>query len=145
MDCYPEAERKSYSGLQACYDAVAGGKADCLLVSNYRISSEEEALKKNKLFTVPTGESLKFSFAVRKSDCELYSIMSKTVLTTKTSEMDAALASYIVEEQDGQRLVVGVNDIDAQVRQEEEYGRRLAQALRAGYVSGYHRSGEHTA
>ena len=38
------------------------------------------------------------------------------------------LKAAIVEEQDGKRLVVGVNDIDAQVRQEEEYGRRLAQA-----------------
>lgn len=38
------------------------------------------------------------------------------------------LKAAIVEEQDGRRLVVGVNDIDAQVRQEEEYGRRLAQA-----------------
>jgi diguanylate cyclase (GGDEF)-like protein len=34
----------------------------------------------------------------------------------------------MVEEEEGQRLIVGVNDIDAQVRQEEEYGRRLAQA-----------------
>ena len=33
-----------------------------------------------------------------------------------------------VEEQEGRRLIVGINDIDVQVRQEEEYGRRLAQA-----------------
>ena len=38
------------------------------------------------------------------------------------------LKASIVEEQGGRRLVVGVNDIDAQVRQEEDYGRRLAQA-----------------
>jgi diguanylate cyclase (GGDEF)-like protein len=38
------------------------------------------------------------------------------------------LKAAIVEEQNGSRLVVGVNDIDAQVRQEEEYSRRLAQA-----------------
>ena len=34
----------------------------------------------------------------------------------------------MVEEPEGSRLIVGINDIDAQVRQEEEYGRRLAQA-----------------
>ena len=34
----------------------------------------------------------------------------------------------MVDEQEGRRLVVGLYDIDAQVRQEEEYGRRLAQA-----------------
>ena len=32
------------------------------------------------------------------------------------------------EEEEGPRLIIGVNDIDAQVRQEEEYGKRLAQA-----------------
>ena len=38
------------------------------------------------------------------------------------------LKAALVEEKDGKRLIVGINDIDAQVRQEEEYGRRLAQA-----------------
>ena len=34
----------------------------------------------------------------------------------------------LVEEQEGARLIVGLSDIDALVRQEEEYSRRLAQA-----------------
>ena len=38
------------------------------------------------------------------------------------------MKAAMVEEKEGSRLVVGLNDIDAQVRQEEEYGRRLAQA-----------------
>ena len=38
------------------------------------------------------------------------------------------LKAAMVEEKEGSRLIVGINDIDAQVRQEEEYGRRLAQA-----------------
>ncbi len=38
------------------------------------------------------------------------------------------LKAAMVEEKEGPRLVVGINDIDVQVRQEEEYGRRLAQA-----------------
>jgi diguanylate cyclase (GGDEF) domain len=38
------------------------------------------------------------------------------------------LKAAMIEEQEGTRLIVGINDIDAQVRQEEEYGRRLAQA-----------------
>lgn len=41
-----------------CYDAVADGDADCVLVSNYRIPSEEETLRKKNLYTVPTGESI---------------------------------------------------------------------------------------
>jgi diguanylate cyclase (GGDEF)-like protein len=38
------------------------------------------------------------------------------------------LKAALLDEEDGKRLIVGVNNIDAQVRQEEEYGRRLAQA-----------------
>ena len=95
MQYYPDAERKSYPGLQACYEAVANGEADCVLVSNYRIPSEEDTLKKLKLYTVPTGETLSFSFALRSSNRELYSLMNKTVLITKDEETGASLASYI--------------------------------------------------
>ena len=38
------------------------------------------------------------------------------------------LKAAMVEEKEGPRLIVGLYDNDAQVRQEEEYGRRLAQA-----------------
>ena len=96
---YPHSQRQAYNGLQACYDAVADGEADCVLVSNYRIPSEEETLKKNNLYTVPTGESLAFSFAVNKTDRDVYMVMNKTVLGTSSEEVDAALASYIYEDQ----------------------------------------------
>ena len=42
----------------------------------------------------------------------------------------AQLRAAIVEEKEGPRLIVGISDIDAHVRQEEEYERRLAQAQR---------------
>ena len=35
-----------------------------------------------------------------------------------------------VEEKEGERLIVGLIDVDANVRQEEEYEKRLAQAQR---------------
>lgn len=38
------------------------------------------------------------------------------------------MKAAMVEEKEGSRLIVGLNNIDAQVRQEEEYERRLAQA-----------------
>ncbi len=44
------------------------------------------------------------------------------------------LKAAMVEEREGSRLIVGVNDVDAQVRQEEEYGRRLAQAQKQANV-----------
>ena len=38
------------------------------------------------------------------------------------------MKAAMVEEKEGMRLIVGLSDVDAQVRQEEEYGKRLAQA-----------------
>lgn len=38
------------------------------------------------------------------------------------------MKAAMVEEKEGTRLIVGLNDVDAQVRQEEEYGRKLSQA-----------------
>ncbi len=95
MEYYPEAERKSYPGLQACFEAVANEDADCVLVSNYRVPSEEDTLKKSRLYSVPTGETLPFSFAMKNTDLELYTLMNRTVLSTKGEEMGASLASYI--------------------------------------------------
>lgn len=99
MDFYPETQRKAFTGLQACIKAVADSEADCVLVSNYRIPSEEETLNKYKLFTVPTGESLPLSFAINKSERELYAVMNKTVVSTKSNQMDTALASYMYADQ----------------------------------------------
>ena len=42
--------------------------------------------------------------------------------------MHVQLRAAMVEEKEGRRLVVGLNDVDAQVRQQEEFDRRLAQA-----------------
>ena len=38
------------------------------------------------------------------------------------------IKAAMVEEKEGARLIVGINDIDSSVRQEEEYARRLSQA-----------------
>ena len=99
MNSYPNAKRKAYEDLQACYEAVARGEADCVLVSNYRIPSEEDTLRKYGLYTVPTGDTLSFSFAVSKNELPLYAILNKTVVSVKNNEMYAALVSYIYADQ----------------------------------------------
>ena len=99
MEHYPKTKRVEYPGLPACYKAVADGKTDAVLVSNYRIPSAEETLKKYNLFSVPTGENMSFSFAVRKWDTELYFLMNKSTILTKSEDMDSALASYMQADQ----------------------------------------------
>ena len=95
---YPASERKEYDSLDACSKAVSDGEADCVLVSNYLISSVEGTIKKYKLTSVPTGEHAEFSFAVDLWNKELYLLLNKTILTTKSEDMDSSLASYTVVE-----------------------------------------------
>ena len=96
---YPSTTREEFSGLDACYKAVSDGKADCTLVSSYRIPAAEDILEKYDLYSFPTGESMPFSFAVKKWDTELYFLLNKTAIVTKNEEMDAALASYMTADQ----------------------------------------------
>ena len=92
---YPECRVLVFDGEKACYEAVAGRTADCMLISNYRIPAEEENIRNYKLYHVPTGEHIPFSLAVRRADRQLYFLLNKAVLTTKSEDMDSALASYM--------------------------------------------------
>ena len=46
----------------------------------------------------------------------------------------ARLKAAMVEEPEGRRLIVGINDVDNQIRQEEEYAKRLANAQREANI-----------
>ena len=95
MNQYPASGQMTSANTGACVDAVASGKADCLLVSSYRIHDAEDLLAEKKLFSVPTGESMPLSFAVDREDRDLYFLLNKTVLMTGSEEMDSALISYM--------------------------------------------------
>ncbi len=96
MEEYPDCTiDESYADDKACFEAVSSGKADCMLMSNYRIAAAEEMLNGYRLFSAPTGEHIHFSFAVNKANRELYFILNKTVAMTQSEDMDSALASYM--------------------------------------------------
>ena len=92
---YPECRELVFLNEAACYDAVADGTADCMLISNYRIPAEEATIAQHKLYHVPTGEHIPFSLAVRRGDKQLYFLLNKAVVTTDSEDMDSALASYM--------------------------------------------------
>lgn len=93
-DHYPFCNLAYYSTLKECCEAMVSGKADCFLVSNYRVNAMQEVMEKYKLYSVPTGESMPLAFAVSKDARELYFILNKTTVLTKRGDMDSALASY---------------------------------------------------
>lgn len=95
MGKYQSSDIKTYPSDRALYKAVSSGEADCLLISSYTNPAIEDALNKYKLFSVPTGETMPLSFAVGDSERDLYFILNKLTVMTKTEDMDSALASYM--------------------------------------------------
>ncbi len=93
-DYYPLSKLAYYPNVDACFKAVASEEVDCALVSNYRIQEIESVLEREKLFSVPTGESMPLCFAVNKANRELYFILNKTITLTQDKDMDSLLAIY---------------------------------------------------
>ena len=93
-DYYPECRTIRCQTSDARFEALASGEADCILSSNYRLHDIEPDMEKYQLFSVPTGEAMPLAFAVRAADRDLYFILNKTVVLTRSEDMDAALASY---------------------------------------------------
>lgn len=92
---YPASRILVFKDDEACFAAVAAGTADSALISNYRISGAEDSFKKYDLYSVPTGEHIPLSFAVKQTDRELYFLLNKAVLMTDSGDMDSALASHM--------------------------------------------------
>ena len=99
MDHFPHWKRAYFEDTEACLAAVAEGKADCLLASNYRVNRISAALEKYGLTTVNTGETMSCSFAMRHEDATLYAILNKVTNLIPSSSVNAALASYSYAEQ----------------------------------------------
>ena len=95
MDRYPESSLLTFDSREDYLDAVRSGKADCAILSNYRMLTVEDVIRRFKLFSVPTGESLPLSFAVNRDDRNCYFLLNKTVVMTQNEDMDSALASYV--------------------------------------------------
>jgi len=91
---FPDWTVARYSGTDACITALATEEADCTLISYYRINALESQMAKNRLYSVPTGETMRLSFATKRDERELFFILNKTVILTKSEDMETALASY---------------------------------------------------
>ncbi|MBQ6343346.1 MAG: EAL domain-containing protein [Anaerolineaceae bacterium] len=95
---FPHWKIAYYDDTEEGFNAIDSGEADCLLVSNYRILRMREQIEKNRLSTITTGKSMSFSFAVRKTDRLLYSIMNKTANLVPKESIDLALLNHSYDE-----------------------------------------------
>ena len=91
---FPNWKYAFFDDARSAFAAVADGAADCVLVCNYRLNWVSDLIDSNSLTTVDTGCSMEFSFAVRRSDDHLYSIMNKTGHFIPDSAIHSSLTSY---------------------------------------------------
>ena len=97
-DHFPNWIMSYYKDRPSVYKAVEAGEADCGLVSNYRISRESPSLAKFKLSPLTTGEVMNLSFAVRKDDDCLYSILNKINRLVPAASLNSALTDYALRD-----------------------------------------------
>ena len=93
-DYFPNWKIEYFENSEAAFKAIASQKADCGLVSNYRLSRLSELLQKEKLSALATDEVMNVSFGVsRGNDC-LYSILNKVIRQMPDSAINSSLTNY---------------------------------------------------
>ncbi len=94
MDYFPNWQPVYFEDSLSATRAVASGDADCVLVSNYRLNRMSDLCEKYKLSTLATGESMDLSFAVRREDDCLYSILNKISRLMPEAAVNSSLTNY---------------------------------------------------
>lgn len=92
-DYFPNWTIRFFKDSDECFKAVASGEADCTLISNYRLNRIYDICEKYKLSTLATGRAMDLSFAVRRTNDCLYSILSKINRLIPSTLVNASLTS----------------------------------------------------
>lgn len=94
MDYFPMWQPVGYDDLESGFRALASGEADYALVSNYRLNRVAPLCAEYNLSTLATGENMSMSFAVRRQDNRLYSILNKVSRLLPKTMISSSLARY---------------------------------------------------
>lgn len=89
---YPDWEMVHFNSTYECLKGVADGKADLLLVSNYRLGVLDKDINEFGLKAVGTGAVVPLNFATNAGNTTLYSIISRLQQLMSISEIHASLA-----------------------------------------------------
>ena len=95
---YPDWRITFLDSTDNCLKAVSEKMADCYLISMYRFRRINDQCETYNLTSLSTGEDIELSFALRRNDDKLYSILNKTVGLVPASTVYSALASHSYEE-----------------------------------------------
>ena len=94
LEHFPAWTPVFYQNTPACLDAIAAGKADTVIISNYRFRDISRQCNRLNLTTVYTGVNMDYCLAVREGSTTLYSILSKIIGNVPDSTVNAALTYY---------------------------------------------------
>ena len=93
-DYFPKWNIVYYDDSESAFQDIASGKADCMLVSNYRLSRVNEQLAKYKLSALATDEVMYVSFGMNWEDDALYSILNKVTRLSSDAIANSSLTKY---------------------------------------------------
>ena len=97
-DFFPNWKPAFYETAEDCVRAVNAGEADCVLVSSYRLSYAQQLFQRYDFETLPMSQTVNVSFAVRREDVELYSILNKSISLIPQASVEAALLAQSLPE-----------------------------------------------
>ena len=95
---FPDWDSDHFIDTPTCLQAVADGKADCVIVSNYRYKNISEICDTLKLTAVSTGVDMDYCFAIKGGNTVLYSVMTKVTSVVPASVTHSALNFYATED-----------------------------------------------
>jgi len=93
-DHFPEWELVPCQNPEECILAVANGKADCMLVSNYRYGVMMRIFEDYNLVTMSTGTTMSLMFAVLPENFYLYSILGRLTNMMSSAEIHSSLTKH---------------------------------------------------
>ncbi len=93
-DNFPNWEIEYCDTNADSFKAVGSSEADCTLVSNYRINHVSDLCEDNGLSALATGKNMDLSFAVRREDDCLYSILNKINRLIPNATVNAMLTNH---------------------------------------------------
>ncbi|MBQ7581165.1 MAG: EAL domain-containing protein, partial [Clostridia bacterium] len=95
---FPEWRSLYFKDSIECLKAISQGRADCLIISNYRYNNLSATCTKLGLTSVPVGVEMDYCFAVKEGNTTLYAILNKVNSSIPQITVNTALSNYYMAE-----------------------------------------------
>ena len=98
LDHFPDWRSVYFKDTPEGLKAIADGKVDTLLISNFRYNNIAALCQKYDLVTLSTGVEMDYCFAVDRDSTTLYSILSRVANLVPAASVNSALSFYFTED-----------------------------------------------